>query len=149
MSHFHLSQRSLKTLATVDERMQRVVKRAIDLTTVDFVVVQGRRTHDEQARLYGQGRTAAQMAAAGLPTVYAQPKVPKVTWTMKSNHLSGRAVDLAAYVDGRIVWAPTSLYAKIADAMAHAAIVEKVAVDWGGNWATTKDYPHFELRRGT
>lgn len=149
MSHFSLSQRSLKTLATVDERMQRVVKQAINLTSVDFVVVQGKRTHDEQSRLYGQGRTVAEMLKAGLSEFHAQPKLPKVTWTMKSNHLTGRAVDLAAYVGGQIVWAPTDLYFKIAEAMSHAAEVEKVAIDWGGHWTKNKDYPHFELRKGT
>lgn len=149
MSHFRLGQRSLKTLATVDERMQRVVKRAIELTAVDFVVVQGRRTHDEQSQLYGQGRTAAQMLAAGLSEFHAKPGVPKVTWTMKSNHLTGRAVDLAAFVEGQIVWTPTKLYFSIAEAMSHAAEIEKVAIDWGGHWTKNKDYPHFELRKGT
>lgn len=149
MSHFVLGQRSLKNLATVDERMQRVVKRAISLTSVDFAVVQGKRTHDEQSRLYGQGRTVAEMLKAGLSEFHAQPQLPKVTWTMKSNHLTGRAVDLAAFVEGQIAWAPTSLYATIAGAMLHASMVEDVAVDWGGNWSGNKDFPHFELRKGT
>lgn len=145
--HFKLSSRSLNTLATVHPDMQRVVKRAIDLTTVDFLVVQGRRTWDEQARLYGQGRTVNQMASAGLPTVYAQPHLPKVTWTMRSNHLSGHAVDLVAWVDGRPNWDTNKgFYENIAHAMKAAAQIEGVPIIWGGDWVSNKDYPHFEMR---
>lgn len=145
--HFRLSTRSLNTLATVDERMQRVVKRAIELTTVDFMVIQGRRTWDEQAKLYGKGRTVAQMVAKGLPMNYADPGVPKVTWTMNSNHLSGRAVDLVAWVDGKISWDTTKgYYQVIAHAMKAAARIEGVNIIWGGDWVTTKDYPHFEIQ---
>lgn len=144
--HFRLSKRSLDTLATVHADMQRVVQRAIHLTTVDFVVVQGRRTWDEQARLYGKGRTYAQMIAVGLPGVYAQPHLAKVTWTMRSNHLSGRAVDLAAYVNGEITWDTSKgYYQVIAHAMKAAAGIENVRIVWGGDWVGKKDYPHFEL----
>lgn len=145
--HFRLSSRSLGTLATVHPDMQKVVKRAIELTTCDFMVVQGRRTWDDQARLYGQGRTATQMVIAGLPAVYAQPHLPKVTWTMKSNHLSGKAVDLVAWVNGGISWDTTKgYYQVIAHAMKAAASIEGVNIVWGGDWLTNKDYPHFELR---
>ena len=145
--HFKLSTRSLNTLATVHPDMQRVVKRAIEISTVDFIVVQGKRTWDEQARLYGQGRTVNQMAVAGLPVVYAQPGKPKVTWTMKSNHLSGKAVDLVAWVNGGISWDTTKgYYQVIAHAMKTAARDLGVDINWGGDWQTNKDYPHFELR---
>lgn len=144
---FRLSTRSLNTLATVNPAMQAVVKRAIEITTVDFMVVQGRRTWDEQARLYGQGRTASQMKTMGLPTAYAQPHLPKVTWTMKSNHLSGNAVDLAAWVNGGISWDTNKgYYEAIAVAMKQAAMELCTVIEWGGDWVKTKDYPHFELR---
>lgn len=143
---YSLGERSLRTLATVHPDMQKVVKRAITITKQDFMVVQGLRTKDEQARLYGQGRTSAQMAAAGLPPSYAQPNLKKVTWTMASNHLSGRAVDLAAWHNGAIDWNTNSRYDVIAQAMAAAANIEKIKIVWGGTW-TTKDRPHFELPR--
>lgn len=146
---FKLSQRSLNTLSRVDSRMQRVVRRAIEITEVDFVVVQGLRTRDEQMRLYGKGRDAAQMLKAGLPVAYAAPSEKKVTWTMNSNHLSGRAVDLAAYVDGKIDWVNIDNYRKIAAAMKQAAMELCVVIEWGGDWGRNKDYPHFEIKRGT
>lgn len=143
---FRLGQRSLNTLATVDADLQRVVHRAIDITTVDFMVGQGLRTRDEQARLYGQGRSQVDMARLGLPIEYAKPNMKKVTWTMRSNHMTGRAVDLWAWVDGKISWDTTKgYYEEIARAMKQAAMHECVPIQWGGDWKTTKDYPHFEL----
>lgn len=143
---FRLSQRSKKTLVTVHPSLQKVVNRAIALTRVDFMVGQGLRTRDEQARLYGQGRNSAQMKAAGLPVHYAKPGMPQVTWTMNSNHMSGRAVDLWAWVNGAISWDTNKgYYEEIARAMKEAAMIECVPIEWGGDWKTKKDYPHFEL----
>lgn len=146
---FRLSKRSLDKLAGVKPEMASVVKRAIELTEVDFVVVQGNRTLDEQKRLYGQGRNAAQCAAAGVPKNYAQPSAPKVTWTLNSNHIGGRAVDLAPYVNGAIEWdnsGKLGLYPKINDAMKRAAAELGVKIGWGGDWQKTPDRPHFELQ---
>lgn len=145
---FILGKNSLNRLATVDPRLQAVVKRAIQITCVDFAVVQGNRTRDEQARLYGKGRTAAQMSAKGLPASYAKPSEAKVTWTMNSNHIGGRAVDLAPYVDGAINWDDSGrrgFWPKIAAAMRQAAAEQGVKIKWGGDWKGTPDRPHFEL----
>ena len=143
---YRLSTRSIRTLSTVKPEMQAVVRRAIELTEVDFMVVQGKRTWDEQAKLYGQGRTATALILLGIPASYAQPHKPKVTWTMKSNHLSGDAVDLVAWVNGAISWDTTKgYYEKIAVAMKQAAMELCTVIEWGGDWNTTKDYPHFEL----
>lgn len=145
---YRLSQTSLSRLATVDERLQRVVKRAIEITEIDFGVTQGLRTRDEQMRLYGQGRTREQMQAAGLNPDYAKPSMQRVTWTMNSNHMTGRAVDLVPYINGKVEWdnnGRLGLWPKIADAMKTAAFELEVDIVWGGDWKTTVDRPHFEL----
>ncbi len=145
---FRFSKRSLDTLATVDPKLQRVVRRALEVSDIDFMVGQGLRTRDEQARLYGKGRTGAQMRAMGLPIHYARPNEPKVTWTMNSNHMTGRAADLWAWVNGGISWDTNrGYYDRIAVAMKRAAMELCVPIEWGGDWKTTKDYPHFELVR--
>jgi peptidoglycan L-alanyl-D-glutamate endopeptidase CwlK len=76
---YKLSQRSLGKLEGVDANLVAVVKRAIELTKVDFGVVYGMRTVEEQEKLVAAGKSQ----------------------TMKSKHLEGRAVDLMAYVDGK------------------------------------------------
>ncbi len=45
---FELSQRSLDRLQGVDERLVKIVSRAIQITDTDFGVIQGLRTEEEQ-----------------------------------------------------------------------------------------------------
>lgn len=129
--NFVLSKRSLENLEGVHQDLVAVVKRAITITPVDFVVIAGLRTPAEQAELYAQGRT--------------KPG-PIVTWTLNSRHIGGFAVDLAAYVGGAISWEERH-YAPIGAAMKRAAIDLTVPIEWGGDWRR-KDLPHFELDRG-
>lgn len=147
---FVLGKNSLARLQDVHPDLVKVVKRAIQITRVDFAVVQGNRTRDQQMRLYGKGRTASQCEAKGVPASYARPDEAKVTWTLASNHIGGRAVDIAPYVDGQITWddnGKRGLWPQLATAMQSAARELGVAIVWGGSWKQTPDRPHFELAR--
>lgn len=146
---FNLGQRSLSRLEDVHEDIRRVTMRAIGLTSVDFVVTQGRRTVEEQYELYGKGRTAEDLAKNKVPARYARPSERKVTWTIRSNHVLGRAVDLAPFVDGSVNYdndGRLNLWPPIAQAMKQAAKELGVRIRWGGDWGSAKrDRPHFEL----
>lgn len=113
---FKLSERSLINLRGVDERLVRVVQRAIDITKVDFGVIEGVRTPEKQMEYFQKG--ASQIAVGG-------------------THVEGRAVDLMAYIGPRASW-EMNLYDDIADAMKAAAMEQSVAIRWGGAW-TVKD----------
>lgn len=119
---FKLSQRSLNNLKGVDEDLVAVVKRAIEITEIDFGVTEGIRTLDRQTELFKKGFSK----------------------TMKSKHLIGRAVDLVAYVDGKVSWEKEDYY-PIALAMERAAIELNVKIRWGGDFKSFFDGPHFEL----
>ena len=108
---YQLSQRSLDKLEGVDERLVKIVCRAIELTDVDFGVIQGLRTEEEQRALVEKGASQ----------------------TMKSKHLEGKAVDLMAYVAGKGCW-ELNVYDNIADAMQQAATEEGVQIRWGAAW---------------
>jgi len=54
---FRLSQRSFQKLVGVNEQLQDTVKKAIELTKIDFGVIYGVRTFDEQKKLYDAGRS--------------------------------------------------------------------------------------------
>lgn len=108
---FRLSSRSLSRLEGVDDRLVRVTKRAIELTTIDFGVTEGLRTTERQRELVAKGASK----------------------TMKSKHITGKAVDLVAYIGPRVSW-ELNLYDNIADAMKKAAIECDVQVRWGGSW---------------
>ena len=108
---FKLSEQSMAKLEGVDSRMQDVVKEAITLTKIDFGVICGMRTEDEQRELVAKGASK----------------------TMKSKHLDGLAVDLMAYIGSRASW-ELNLYDDIADAMAEAARNNNVKIRWGAAW---------------
>ena len=109
---FKLSTRSLTKLQGVDERLVAVVRRAIEITTVDFGVVEGVRTPEKQMEYFKKG--VSQISVGG-------------------KHVEGKAVDLMAYVGNRGSW-ELNLYDNIADAMKQAAIENNVAVRWGAAW---------------
>jgi len=107
---YKLGKRSNEKLQGVDERMQTVVRSAVGQSKQDFSVICGLRTIQEQRVLVAKGASQ----------------------TMKSKHIDGLAVDLAAYVDG-IRW-ELNLYDEIADAMKAAAIQCQVPIRWGAAW---------------
>jgi peptidoglycan L-alanyl-D-glutamate endopeptidase CwlK len=109
---FKLSTRSLDKLEGVDSSLVAVVKRAIELTKVDFGVIYGMRTVEEQEKLVAAGKSQ----------------------TMKSNHLVGKAVDLMAYVDGKGCW-ELNVYDDLCDAMKAAAEELGTPVKWGAAWS--------------
>jgi len=114
---FKLSQRSLNKLDGVHPDLVAVVKRAIELTDVDFGVTYGVRTVEEQEKLVASGRSQ----------------------TMKSKHLIqdtgySHAVDLVAYDGSDVVW-EINVYDNICDAMARAADELEVPVKWGAAWS--------------
>lgn len=121
---FAFSPRSESRLVGVHPDLVRVVRRALELSPVDFAVVEGLRTKRRQAELVAAGASQ----------------------TMNSRHLTGHAVDLAPVVGGRIRWDWPPFH-QLAVAMKAAAQELGVAIVWGGDWRTFKDGPHFELNR--
>ena len=85
--------------------------KAITLTKIDFGVICGLRTQEEQEELVAKGASK----------------------TMKSRHLTGDAVDLMCYIGSRGSW-ELNLYDDVADAMKKAAQDEGVGIRWGAAW---------------
>ena len=121
---FKLGKRSIERLQGVHPDLIKVVERAIDLSPVDFTVLEGLRSPERQQTLVASGASQ----------------------TLNSRHITGHAVDLGAWVDNQVDWS-WPLYHKIANAMKAAANELGVAIVWGGDWKTFKDGPHFELDR--
>jgi peptidoglycan L-alanyl-D-glutamate endopeptidase CwlK len=117
-----LSQRSLSRLEGVHPDLVRVVKRVAALSPLDFTVLEGLRTLDRQKQLMASGATK----------------------TLNSRHLTGHAVDLAPMIGGTVRW-DWPLYHQLAAVVKDAAKAENVPVQWGGDWRTFKDGPHWEL----
>lgn len=121
--HFRFSRRSLRSLEAVNPRLVRVAQTALRLSDVDFVVTEGRRSLARQQALVKAGASR----------------------TLRSKHLTGDAIDVAAIVDGQIRW-DWPLYGRIAEAFKEAARLEGVEITWGGDWPRFRDGPHFEVK---
>ncbi len=119
---FVLSKLSLSRLEGVHPDLVKVVQRAIEITPVDFRVNEGLRNAARQAMLVKAGASR----------------------TQKSRHLTGHAVDLVAMVGKEVRW-DWPLYYQIAAAMKQAAQELGVPLEWGGDWHSFKDGPHFQL----
>lgn len=125
-----LNTKSLTLLKKVHPDLVRVVMRAARMRNGDpgFIITCGIRTLEEQKRLLKVGATK----------------------TLRSRHLPGNknglshAVDLAATAGGKVKW-DWPLYSILATTMKEAARLEKVPLEWGGDWRTFKDGPHFQL----
>lgn len=143
-------------LAGVHPDLQRVVMRAIEISSQDFMVLEGVRTPERQRELYGNGRNANELRKAGVNPRLAKPSNAKVTWTLNSNHFinpktgKGHAVDLCPYP---VDWNTLSKFDAIAKAMMKAADELNIPIRWGADWDRDgkprekgeSDSPHFEL----
>ncbi len=122
---FKLSQRSLDRLVGVHPKLVTVVRRAIEVSTVDFMVGEGVRSAERQAALYAQGRTKPGNI---------------VTWVRVSQHQVkadglGHAVDLWALdPGGAIDWGSIPLYEAVYKAMFRAAGELGTAIRSGMDW---------------
>lgn len=119
---YTLSKKSRDRLVGVHQDLIKVVERAIEITEIDFAVLEGVRSKTRQEHLVKAGASQ----------------------TMRSRHLTGHAVDLGAYVAGSVRW-DWPLYHKLAVAVKQAAAELQIPIEWGGDWTTFKDGPHFQL----
>lgn len=123
-SGFKLGATSLARLKGVHPDLVRVVQRAIELTKQDFTVLEGLRTRERQKQLVAKGASK----------------------TMNSYHITGHAVDIAPIVNGQVSW-DWKYYYPVRDAMKAAAKELGVKVEWGGDWKSFKDGPHWQIPR--
>lgn len=108
---FTLGDKSLKELDRVHPDLVAVVKRAIQLTVQDFAVHDGIRSVEEQKQLVAAGASQ----------------------TLDSRHVTGHAVDLVPFINGKLRWEWGPIY-RIADAVRLAARELGIPIRWGGAW---------------
>lgn len=96
-----ISPRSEKNLASVNPELGNVVRQALMAAPawLDFVVIAGRRTAEEQRELWKKGRDSEGNIVDRDAVVTFKDGVHK-----RSRHQSGEAVDIVAWKDGSITW---------------------------------------------
>ena len=127
---YYLGKSSAANLSGVNPLLIQVVTLALKLTSVDFGIPSsgGLRTPEQQRKLFDL-------------------KVSQLDGTIKiSNHQSGNAFDVFAYVDGKASWDIGHLN-EVATAVLAAASQLGVKLAWGGHWKRFVDRPHFEVSK--
>jgi peptidoglycan L-alanyl-D-glutamate endopeptidase CwlK len=124
------SDASLNRMVGVNKKLVEIAHRALELSPIDFGIPQygGMRSAEEQNNLFHQGKSKCD------------------GYRVKSNHQTGNALDVFAYVDGKASWEREHL-AIVACAMLQAANELGYKLEWGGLWASFVDMPHFELKQ--
>ena len=117
---FKWSKRSLKELQGIHPDLRKLCDRALALSSIDFLIVDGLRTIEEQKRHVASGASK----------------------TLRSRHLHGFAVDFAAVIGGKIRW-EVVYYAPIRDAFRRASKELGVPLGPDISW----DPGHIELSK--
>lgn len=130
---FKFSKRSLAEIETLEPDLQIVLSKVMNWQIIDFTVIQGVRTIEEQKELVRTGKSR----------------------TMNSKHLPNRfgmseAVDIAPWP---IDWNDPERFFFLGGLVFAAAEEMGVKLRWGGDWDSDKDFrdqtfidlPHFEL----
>lgn len=120
------SERSIATLLPEVRPLARALVQKAAQAGIQIKVISGSRTYAEQDELYAQGRTK---------------DGPKVTNAKggESNHNFGIAFDIGVF-EGSKYLENSPKY------MAVGAMGMELGLEWGGNWSSFEDQPHFQLR---
>lgn len=127
---------------------------SLDANKIKYRILETVRTDAVQRAYFAQGREPLAVVnikrrSAGLGEITESENKNKITWTLKSKHLEGRALDVVPVIDGKIPWVINSK--EIADAYMRIGLIgEAAGLSWGGRWTPIdkfgigKDAPHFE-----
>jgi len=121
--------RSEKVIATLLPQVRPIARALVQKAAaagISIRVISGLRSYEEQAALYAQGRTAPGKKVTNARAGY-------------SNHNFGIAFDIGVFEGNRYL--PESPKYK-----AVGALGMDLGLEWGGNWKTIVDQPHFQLR---
>ena len=127
-NNFKFSQRSENNLKGVNPDLVKVIRRALEITPVDFIVIEGLRTQARQKEMVATGKSQ----------------------TMNSRHLTGHAVDI---IPVNTTW-KIGEFKPLLKAVKQAADEQGLKLRFGINWKNdpalpieTKfiDAPHVEI----
>jgi len=104
------------------------MNRAIRVTEIDFGIAEGHRTTEKQLEYFKAGKS----------------RIDGIKVVGKHNYKPSRAVDIYAYVNGKADYSEHSMM-YLAELILSIAGEMSIRVQWGGNWKTFIDMPHFEL----
>jgi peptidoglycan L-alanyl-D-glutamate endopeptidase CwlK len=120
------SEKNIATLLPEVQPMARALVQRAAFNGIRIKVLSGLRTYAEQDELYAQGRTAPGLKVTNARGGY-------------SNHNFGIAFDIGVF-EGQKYLAESVKYKAV------GVLGTDLGLDWGGNWTSIVDQPHFQLR---
>lgn len=139
-----LSPRTLRNIATLDEQARPLFLRFALLANAtaatfgcEYLMIAGHRTWEQQDALFAKGRTAPGQ------------EVTKAKGGF-SNHNFGIAGDFGVFRNGAYLEDGTPETRSLAARVHRACSIHAKAcgLEWGGNWRTFLDLPHYEVETG-
>ncbi|EOV6166137.1 MULTISPECIES: M15 family metallopeptidase [Citrobacter] len=122
MKEKSFSERSILMLKNVHTDLSKLAFTALELSVVNFGITEGLRSAERQQQLFNEGKSK----------------------TLNSRHLSGHAIDVLAYPTSSGSW-EFKYYQEIAVAFKKASSILDIPIEWGGDWKSFCDGPHFQL----
>lgn len=123
MVKYKFSKRSLSNIQGIDYRLIILLGLMLEYSPYDFVVTEGLRTRERQEQLVREGKSK----------------------TMNSRHLTGKAFDIAMLdKEGKVTW-DLNYYKAFADVFLKLSERLGFKCEWGGNWKSFIDGPHFQI----
>lgn len=125
---------------------------------IHFIVTQTLRSQEEQAAYYAQGRQPIaevnrlrKIAKLAPINENGNKIITKAKTVWDSFHAYGRAFDIAIVNnDGKIDWGEDADWNEdgISDWEQLGEIGEEIGLEWGGNFSSLRDLPHYQYREG-
>jgi peptidoglycan L-alanyl-D-glutamate endopeptidase CwlK len=109
-------------LKGVDSTLVTIITKSAENLPFDVTVSEGLRSIETQKKYVAEGKSK----------------------TMNSKHLTGEAADLYPIVGGAI---DNSKFKELADEIKKQASTQFAIVEWGGDWKTFIDKPHFQINQ--
>jgi len=148
-----MTENSVKKLEGLSSTAQPVFKEFLNLLDKElgedrYVVFEGRRSVLVQEAYYAQGREPLEdvnkkRAAAGLYLLRSEKDNYVITWTLKSKHIDGLAMDvLPADGMGNPTW-DFAHYRSVFETIRDCG--RRAGLTCGADWTATPDWPHYQI----
>ena len=120
------SERNIATLLSQAQPLARALIESAAAIGIAIKVISGTRSYEEQNALYEQGRSKSGRIVTNARGGY-------------SNHNFGIAFDIGVFEGGRYI-DESPAYKAV------GALGKQLGLEWGGDWKSIQDEPHFGLR---
>lgn len=138
---YKFSNRSKNNLATADEKLQRVFNEVIK--EFDCTIICGHRTPEEQFELFKKGREKIDGWWKVVDKSKVVTNVDGSTKKSKHNYYPSKAVDVVPYP---LDWNNLESFKLLGSVVKRKAMELGINIEWGGDWTSFKDYPHFQIK---